>query len=152
MISTFAGLMKGKRLCSVPFSHMLLNCATKLQGRIPPADGTPRTLSRIYRAFINVPMAEAHDFHCHPHVTDTLGERSMPSDHVAIRVVIRKPLDQCGTGKRIPNWKQISDLSSVPRRAFLPLLLTASGSLRKQGNGLDMSFFATHRAVWVPHS
>ena len=31
-----------------------------------------------------------------------LGERSTPSDHVAIRVVTRKPLDHRGTGKRIP--------------------------------------------------
>ena len=49
-------------------------------------------------------MAEARDFHCHSHVTDTLGERSIPSDHVAMREVIRKPLDYCGTVKRIPNW------------------------------------------------
>ena len=41
------------------------------------------------RAFINVPIAEASDFHCHSHVTYNLGERSMPSDHVTIRVVVR---------------------------------------------------------------
>ena len=52
------------------------------------ADGALRTLSRIDRAFIDVPMAEARDFHCHSHVTDNLVERSIPRDHVAIRVVV----------------------------------------------------------------
>ena len=96
------------------------------------ADGTPRTLSRFGRAFINVAMAEARDFHCHSHVTDNLGERSIPSDHVAIRVVIRKPLEFCGAVKRIPNWmskhhvfctilKQISDDHQYPDEPFAAL-------------------------------
>ena len=29
---------------------------------------------------------------------------SIPGDHVAIRVVKQKPLDYCGTVKRIPSW------------------------------------------------
>ena len=61
-------------------------------------------------AFINVPMADARDFHCHSHVTDNLGERCTSSDHVAIRVVIRKQLDHCGTGKRILSCVQTSRL------------------------------------------
>ena len=36
------------------------------------ADGTPRTLFRIDRAFINFPMAEARAFHCYSHVSDNL--------------------------------------------------------------------------------
>ena len=56
------------------------------------ADGTLRTLSSIDRAFINTPMAEARDFHCHSHVTDNLVERSIPSDHVALRVIIPKTI------------------------------------------------------------
>ena len=51
-----------------------------------------------------MPMAEARDFHCCSHVTDKLGERSMPGDHVAIRIVVREPLDQCDSSKRIPIW------------------------------------------------
>ena len=86
-----------------------------LQGRIPL-----RTPSSIDRAFINVPMAQARDFHYHSHATDNVGERSIRSDHVAVRGVIQTPLDYCGTVKRIPSWmfkhlvfstllKQISD-------------------------------------------
>ena len=54
-------------------------------------DGVLRTLSRIDRAFINLTMAEARDFHCYSHVLENLGERSIPSDHAAVRVVIQKP-------------------------------------------------------------
>ena len=67
------------------------------------ADGTLRTLSRI-DIFIHVPMAEARDFHCYSHVTDNLGERSIPSDHVTVRIVIQEPLGFCDTVKRIPSW------------------------------------------------
>ena len=48
-------------------------------------DGTLRILSRIERPFINISVAEGRDFRCHAHVTDDLGDRSLPSDHVAIR-------------------------------------------------------------------
>ena len=58
--------------------------------RDPTADGTTRTLSRIDRAFTNLPMAQAGDFHCYTHVFRNLGERSIPSDHAAVRVVILK--------------------------------------------------------------
>ena len=34
-------------------------------------DGTPRTLSTTDRAFINVPIAKARDFHCHSHRVTT---------------------------------------------------------------------------------
>ena len=62
-----------------------------------------RTLSRIDRAFFNLPVAEARDFHCYSHVTDNLGERSIPSDHVAVRVVAQKPTNRCDQVKRIPS-------------------------------------------------
>ena len=35
-------------------------------------------------------MTEARDFQCHAHVTDDLGNRSLPSDHVAIHIVVTK--------------------------------------------------------------
>ena len=54
-------------------------------------NGVKRTLSRIDSAFINIPMAEARDFHCYSHVFENLGKRSIPSDHAAVRVVIQKP-------------------------------------------------------------
>ena len=68
------------------------------------ADGITRTLSRIDRAFINLPMAEARDFHCYSHVLENLEERSIPSDHAAVRVVSQKPTIRGNQGKRIPSW------------------------------------------------
>ena len=38
------------------------------QGETPSVNGVLRTLSRIDRAFINLPIAEARDFHCYSHV------------------------------------------------------------------------------------
>ena len=38
------------------------------QGETPSVNGVLRTLSRIDRAFINLPMAESRDFHCYSHV------------------------------------------------------------------------------------
>ena len=63
---------------SVPFFPYALEIAQpSFTRKDATADGTQRTLSRIDRAFINVPIAEARDFHCHSHVTDNLGERSI---------------------------------------------------------------------------
>ena len=39
-------------------------------------------------------MAEARDFHCHSHVFENLGNQTIPSDHTAVRLVIRKPSNQ----------------------------------------------------------
>ena len=50
--------------------------------------GIIRTLSRIDRIF--APMAEARDFHCHSHVFENLGKRTIPSDHAAVRFVIQE--------------------------------------------------------------
>ena len=63
-----------------------------------------RTLSRIDRAFINLHMAEARDFHCNFHVFENLEKRSIPSDHAAVRVVFQKPTIRGHEGKRIPSW------------------------------------------------
>ena len=49
-------------------------------------------------------MAEARDFLCYSHVAENLGERSMPSDHVAVRVAVQKPTMLCDQVKRIPSW------------------------------------------------
>ena len=50
-------------------------------------NGVPRTLSRINRIFVNLPVAEARDFHFHSHVF----ENPIPSDHVPVRVVFQTP-------------------------------------------------------------
>ena len=70
-------------------------------------------------------MAEARFFHCRSHVTDNLGERSIPSDCVAVHIVIQKPLGYCDIVKRIPSritkhhvfcslLEQISDCHQYP--------------------------------------
>ena len=68
------------------FPHVLEIAQPDITRRDSTADGTIRTLSRIDLAFINLPMAEARDFHCCSHVFENLGERSIPSDHAAVRV------------------------------------------------------------------
>ena len=47
--------------------------------------GVIRTLSSVDKAFINIPIAEARDFHCSSHVFENLGKRSIPSEHAAGR-------------------------------------------------------------------
>ena len=96
------------------------------------ADGIIRTLSRIDRAIITLPMAEARDYHCSSHISDNLGERSIPSDHAAVRVVAQKRAVRCNQVKRIPSWmskhhvtcsilKQISGDHHYPDDPFVAL-------------------------------
>ena len=66
-------------------SLRLLNLITR--GGDSTALGILRTLSRIDRFFINLPVAEARDFH-YSHVFDNLENRTVPSDHAAVRLVI----------------------------------------------------------------
>ena len=97
-------VMQGKRHCSVSFfPHALEVAQPKLTGKDTAADGTLRTLSRIDRAFINVLVAEARYFHCYSDVSDNLREQSIPSDHVAVRLIVQKPTSLCDHVKRIPS-------------------------------------------------
>ena len=66
--------------------------------------GDIRTLSRTDRIFVNLPMAEARDFHCSSHVVENLGKKSIPSDHAAVRLVIQKPTHRGHQNRRIPSW------------------------------------------------
>ena len=50
------------------FPHVLDIAQPDFTRKVSAADGTIRTLSRIERAFINLPMAEAPEFHCYFHV------------------------------------------------------------------------------------
>ena len=102
---TFTDGVAGKTalFCSF-FSHVLEIAQPDFTRRASTVDGTTRTLSRIDRAFINLPMAKARDFHCYSHVWENLGERSIPSDHAAVRVVIQKPTVWGHHSKRIPSW------------------------------------------------
>ena len=91
--------------CSTHFFHMtlkLLNLITR--------GGTPQPLESyalcqgLSDFFINLPMAEARDFHCYCHVFENLGNRTIPSDHAAVRLVIPKPKNREHQSKRIPSW------------------------------------------------
>ena len=90
------------------FSHVLEIALPDYTRRDSSALGSIRTLSRIYRIFINLPMAGARDFHCYSHVFENLGNRTIPSDHAAVRLVIQKPTNRGHQSKRIPSWMSIS--------------------------------------------
>ena len=90
--------------CFIPFFPRVFEIAQPdYTRRDSTALGIIRTLSRIDRIFINLPMAEARDFHCYSHVFENLGNRSIPSDHAAVRLVIQKPTPRGHLSKRIPS-------------------------------------------------
>ena len=95
--------MRGRMPFSVLFPHVLEIAQPGFTRKVSTADGTARTLSRIDSAFINLRMAEARDFHCSSHVLENLGERSIPSDHAAVRVVFQKPTVRCDQVQRVPS-------------------------------------------------
>ena len=68
------------------FPHVLEIAQPHYTRRDSTALGIIRTLSRIDRIFINLPMAEARDFHCYPHVFENRENRTIPSDHAAVRL------------------------------------------------------------------
>ena len=86
------------------FPRVLVVAQLVYTGRDSSIIGVFRTRSRIDRAFINIPMAEARDFRCYSHVFENLGKRSTPSDHAAVRVVIQEQTLRGHQGTRIPGW------------------------------------------------
>ena len=68
------------------FPHILEVAQSDYTRRDATALGVIRTLSRIDRIFINLPMAGARDFRCSSHVFENLGKGTVPSDdHAAVR-------------------------------------------------------------------
>ena len=61
------------------------------------------TLSRIDRIFTNLPVAEVRVFHCNSHVFENLGNRTIPSDHAAVCMVIHKLPFRGQQGKSVPS-------------------------------------------------
>ena len=86
------------------FPHVLEVAQSDYTRRDATALGVIRTLSRIDRIFINLPMAEARDFHCYSLVFENLEKKTIPSDHAAVRLVIQKPTNRGHQSKRIPSW------------------------------------------------
>ena len=85
------------------FPHVLEIAQPDYTRKDSTALGIIRTLSGGDRIFINLPMAEARDFRCYSHVFDNLGNRTIPSDHAAVRLVIHKPTTREQSCKRIPS-------------------------------------------------
>ena len=81
------------------FPHVLEIAQPDYTRKDSTALGVKGTLSRIDRIFINLPMAEARDFHCNSHVFENLGKRTIPSDHAAVRLVVQKPTNRGQQGK-----------------------------------------------------
>ena len=89
------------RINTIPISHTFFRMSLKSRSRT--SQGRIRLLTVRYAhcpeltGQPNVPMPEARDFHC-------LGERSIPSDHVTVRIVVQQPTNRCDQVKRIPSW------------------------------------------------
>ena len=91
------------------FPYVLEVAQSDYTRREATAHGIIRTLSRIDRIFINLPMAEARDFHCSSHVVENLGKKTIPSDHTAVRLVIQKPTYGGHPSKRSSNFMTTTD-------------------------------------------
>ena len=86
------------------FPYVLEVAQSDYTRRDAMALGVIRTLSRIDRIFINLLMAEARDFRCSFHVVENLGQKTISSDHAAVRLVIQEPTHRRHQNKRIPSW------------------------------------------------
>ena len=78
------------------------NCAAKLH-----KEGYRRWWCASYTILnrqcilLNVPMAEARDFHCYSLVSDNLAEKPIPRHHVAVGIVVQRPMNRCDHVKRM---------------------------------------------------
>ena len=54
-------------------------------------DGSSQTLARIDRNFVNLPMTELRDSQCHSHTVGTIGDKTMPRDHIPVRIAVECP-------------------------------------------------------------
>ena len=62
-------------------------------------------LGQIQSVLKQIQQTNDIDLTCFSHVLENLGERSIPSDHAAVLVVIQKPTIRCDNkAKRIPSW------------------------------------------------
>ena len=98
---TFTEGVRGKRSFSVPFASMSLKLRSlAFQGK---------TLLLMVR-YAHCPELTEHLliflwlWHCFSHVSDSLGERSIPNDNVAVRLGLEKPTIRCDHAKRVLGW------------------------------------------------
>ena len=87
--------------------------------------------------------------------SENLGERSIPSDHAAVRGVIHKT-DYCGhQGKRTPSWMckhPVFFILETDQRRSLTPCRPVRCSRRMPETGPFASFCGRHRAAWEPSS
>ena len=137
------------------FPHVLGIPQPDCTRRDSTALGIIRTLSRIDRIFINLPMAEAQDIHCYSHVFENLGNRIILSDHAAVRLVIQKPTNRGQQCKHITNWIfSHTVLWSILKRLLdiLPIhlahLLSSKLFLKRPRGTLFVSCQGIHLITW----
>ena len=114
------------------FPYILEVAQSDYTRRDSRALGVIRTLPRIDLFCVNLPMAEARDFHCYSHVVENLEKETIPSDHAAVRFVIQKPTNRGHQSKRIPSWMskhpifliQNAAASWRPQILYWPILCT----------------------------
>ena len=97
---------RGRLQCSTHSFHTslrLLNLITR--------GGTPRSLGScaLFQGLITFsqstyPRLRREIFNCCSHVLENLGNRTIPSDHAAVRLVIQKPTTRGHMSKSIPSW------------------------------------------------
>ena len=80
-------------MCQSFFPHVLEIAQPDYTRRNSTALGVKGTLSRIDRIFINLWLRR-----------ENLENRTIPSDHAAVRLVIQEPTNRGQQGKRIPSW------------------------------------------------
>ena len=67
-------------------------------------DGPIHTFTRIDRVFLHLPMAELRDFRCQTHTIGTIGDISVPSDHIPVWLVIECPCKKQSDHPIIQRW------------------------------------------------
>ena len=78
---TFTDGDAGKTAVFLFFPVRLWDCTAGLHKEGCYSQWCNTYLSRIDRIFVNLPVAEARDFHCYSHVFENLGERFIPWLH-----------------------------------------------------------------------
>ena len=80
----------------------LLNLITP--GVTPQPLGSYALCQGLIASLLTYLWLRRETFHCYSHVSENLGNRTIPSDHAAVRLVIQKPTDRGQQDKRIPSW------------------------------------------------
>ena len=104
-------------LCSIlsfPTSLRLLNLITR--GGTPQPLGSYALFQGLILFLNKIPLAEVRDFHCFSHVFENLGNRTIRSDHAAVRLVIQKPTHRGHQSKRIETRGTVNDAVKAASR------------------------------------